>query len=87
LSASAHSPLVTSSFSDFLEILRSRGLHEKADLYETVLNVESFIQNIDDPMNLTVEELINLLEKPDPLFTPPAPVGWDNFAWGKAVRE
>ena len=87
MSASARSPLVTCRLGDFLEILRSRGLHEKADFYETVLNIESFIQNIDDPMNLTVEELVNLLEKPDTPLTPPAPAGWDNFSWGRYLRE
>ncbi|MBA7540128.1 hypothetical protein ES705_32422 [subsurface metagenome] len=75
-----------SSFGDFLEILRSRGLNEKADLYETVLNVEGFIQNVDNPLNLTVEEAIGVLEKPDEALLPPIPAGWDNFSWGRAAR-
>ena len=87
MSASARSPLATSSFGDFLEILRSRGLHEKADLYETVLNVESFIQDVGDPLSLTVEEAIEVLEKQDEALLPPIPAGWDNFSWGRAVRE
>ena len=86
MSASARSPLLTSSFGDFLEILKSRGLNEKADLYETVLNVESFIHNVDDPLSLTVEEMIEILEKPDEALLPPIPAGWDNFSWGSAVR-
>lgn len=87
MSASARSPLATSSFGDFLEILRSRGLNEKADLYETVLNVESFIHNVDDPLKLTVDEAIGVLEKLDEVLLPPIPAGWDNFSWGRAVRE
>lgn len=87
MSASAHSPLVTSSFSDFLEILKSRGLHEKADLYKTALNVECFIKNIDASLSLTVEEAIEILETPDEALLPPVPVGWDNFSWGRAIRE
>jgi len=87
LSASATSRLLTCKLSDFLEILRSRGLNEKADLYETVLNVEGFIQNIDDPLGLTVEEMLTILEKPDESPMLSVPAGWDNFSWGSAVRE
>lgn len=87
MSALAASKLLTCRLSDFLEILRSRGLNEKADLYETVLNVECFIQDIDDPLNLTVEEMIETLGRPDEAPVLPIPAGWDNFAWGRAVRE
>lgn len=88
MSASEQSKsLIHRKFGDFLEILRSRGLDEKAELYETVLSVECFLQDIDDPMNLTVEETISLIEKPETLPTLPVPSGWSNFYWGKAVLE
>ena len=88
LSASEMSPSLTfKRVGDFLEILRGRGLNKKAALYETVLNVECFIHEIDDPLNLTVGEMMELLEKPDEPITPPIPAGWDNFTWGRSALE
>lgn len=87
MSASVASPLLTYKFSDFLEILRSRGLHEKAELYKTVLDVECFIQNIDNGMNLTVDEAISIIENQEDPVMPPTPAGWNSFTWGKIVRE
>lgn len=82
LSASETPQSLTSRrFGEFLEILRSRGLNEKAELYESAVSVECFLHGIDNPMDLTVNEAIRVFSiRPDP-------AGWDNTYWGKAARE
>ncbi len=80
LSASETPPSLTNRrFSEFLEILRSRGLDERAELYEAAVSVECFLNGIDNPMDLTVNEAIRVFSaRPDP-------AGWDNTYWGKAA--
>jgi len=61
-------------------------LEKKADIYEVALNVECFIHGIDNPLSITVEEMIALLARPDEPLGLPIPAGWDNFHYGRAAR-
>lgn len=65
-SASEPSPsLIQCSFGDFLEILRTRGLDEKADSYLTIVTVECLLrQGTQDPLDLLLEDAIHIIENP-----------------------
>ena len=68
-------------FSDLLHLLRERGLDEKADRYESEVVVEAFLREVENPLELTVRDIINLYTTaPDPMFHS----GWDHAYRGKA---
>jgi len=66
---------------EFLSLLDSTDRKDKADEYRVHLFIVALFNEIDDPLELTVEEFRRLMVKPS---TPP---DWDNTYWGSAVYE
>jgi len=81
-SASALSASLTQlNFGEYLALLRAKGYNEKADNYTLNAAIECVLRGIDDPLTLTVKQVLAMFEE---LPTEP---GWDTFVWGRAAFE
>lgn len=80
-SASELSSLLTLNFGEYLALLRAKGYNEKADNYTLNAAIECMLRGIDDPLTLTVKQVLAMFQE---LPTEP---GWDTFVWGRAAFE